>query len=67
MTALYPLYHIVSDASRRALLRARGPGEVPELPPDAGLVVLPSWEGTREVERIIRQRPVGPERGERSV
>ena len=66
MTALYPLYRIVSDASRRVLLRARGPGELPELPPDAGPVVLPAWEGTREVERIIRQRP-GVVRGERTA
>jgi len=58
----WPLYHIVSDASRRNLLRARGPVELPELPPDAGPVVLPAWEGTREVERIMRARPGPPER-----
>jgi len=58
----WPLYHIVDDASRRALLRARGPGDLPELPPDAGPVALPAWEPMAEIDRIIRRRPAGPER-----
>lgn len=65
MTALYPLYHIVSDASRRNLLRARGPGEVPGLPPGEA-VRVGDWERPSEIDRIMRTRP-GVVRGERSA
>lgn len=58
---LYPLYHIVSDASRRNLLAARGPGDVPALPQGEA---VRAWERPAEIAKIMRQRP-GMVKGER--
>ena len=55
----WPLFHIVNDASKRVLLAARGPGDLPELP-QVGTV--PGWERPAEIDRLMRIRPVGPER-----
>ena len=57
----WPLFHIVSDESKRVLLRARGPGELPELPQGEAVRAW-DWERPREIDRIIRQKPCGPER-----
>lgn len=68
MTA-YRLFDRLPLATTIALCRTFPDGMlkiVGELPPDAGLVVLPAWEGTREVDKIMRARP-GVVRGERSA
>jgi hypothetical protein len=57
----WPLYHIVSDQSRRILLAARGPGDLPELPQSEAVRAW-DWERPAEVDRIMRQAPVGRER-----
>jgi hypothetical protein len=61
VTALYPLWHIVSDQSRRNLLAVRGPGDLPEMPQGEAVRAW-DWERPKEIDRIIRQQPVGPER-----
>lgn len=60
MTSRWPLFHIVSDASRRALLAARGPGELPELP--QGDVLVIGWERPAEIDRLMRKTPEAPHR-----
>jgi hypothetical protein len=57
----WPLFHIVSDESKRVLLRARGPGELPEMPQGEAVRAW-DWERSREVEKLMRMPPVGPER-----
>jgi hypothetical protein len=59
--ARWPLYHIVSDQSRRNLLAARGPGDLPELPQGAAVRAW-DWERPKQIAKIMRQVPVGPER-----
>jgi hypothetical protein len=57
----WPLFHIVSDESKRVLLRARGPGELPELSQGEAVRAW-DWERPREIEKIMRMPPVGPAR-----
>jgi hypothetical protein len=57
----WPLFHIVNDESKRVLLRARGPGDLPEMGQNDAVRAW-DWERSREIDRIIRQKPVGPER-----
>jgi hypothetical protein len=57
----WPLYHIVSDQSRRNLLAVRGPGDLPPLPQGEAVRAW-DFERPHEIDRIIRQQPVGPER-----
>ena len=66
-SSAWPLYHIVSDQSRRNLLAARGPGELPELPQGEAVRYFDyeprrEMERPAEIDRLIRQVPVGPER-----
>jgi len=61
MQSAWPLYHIVSDQSRRNLLAARGPGDLPELPQGEAVRAW-DWERPAQIDRLIRQCPVGPER-----
>lgn len=61
MPSAWPLFHIVSDQSRRNLLAARGPGAVPELA-EGGVGQVLDFEPRHELERLMRERPVGPAR-----
>jgi len=55
-SSAWPLYHIVSDQSRRNLLAARGPGDLPELPQGEAVRAW-DWERPAQIDRLIRQRP----------
>ena len=61
MTTTWPLFHIVSDESKRVLLRARGPGDLPELPQGEAVRAW-DWERTVEIDRLMRMKPAGRER-----